>query len=60
MAKKILIPAGLVADADLGEETLVVNATRAEIETAPAYEPIGLKLGDYKDAVARHFSRIAS
>ena len=55
--RKVAIPAGFVSGIDETSSKVYVNATKEEIREAPEYEPIGLKLDDYKVTVARHYLR---
>jgi hypothetical protein len=55
--RKVAVPAGFVTEVDRAASKVHVNATKEEIRQAPDYEPIGLKLDDYKASVARHYLR---
>jgi hypothetical protein len=55
--RKVALPAGFVNVIDEAGSKIHVNATKEEIRQAPDYEPIGLKLDDYKASVARHYLR---
>jgi hypothetical protein len=55
--RKVALPAGFVNVIDEAGSKIHVNATKDEVRQAPDYEPIGLKLDDYKASVARHYLR---
>jgi hypothetical protein len=58
--KKVIVPAGMIKDIDLESKTVYVAVTKEEVKQAPDYEPIGLKLDEYKSGVARHYLRTNS
>jgi hypothetical protein len=60
LGKKSLVPAGVIELVDDESQTVHVNATKDEVKGAPEYEPIGLKLDEYKNEVARHYLRSRS
>jgi hypothetical protein len=60
LGKKVLVPAGVIERVEQESRTIYVNASKDEVKGAPEYEPIGLKLEEYKKSVARHYLRSRS
>jgi hypothetical protein len=51
----VLVPAGLVTEIDVGNESLRVDRTKDEIKGAPDFDAGLGKDPSYREAVARHY-----
>ena len=51
----VLVPAGLVTDIDVGNESVRVDRTKDEIKGAPDFDAGLGKDPSYREAIARHY-----
>src|SRR5215211_9247500 len=51
----VLVPAGLVTEVDVGNESLRVDRTKDEIKGAPDFDAGLGKDPSYREAIARHY-----
>jgi hypothetical protein len=52
----VLVPAGLVTEIDVGNESVRVDRTKDEIKGAPDFDAGLGKDPSYREAIARHYS----
>jgi hypothetical protein len=55
LGKTVLLPAGLVTDIDVGNESLRVDRTKDEVKGAPEFDAGLGKDPAFRDAIARHY-----
>ena len=53
--KKVLLPAGVLRDADLDDQTVFVNRTKDQIKNAPEFDEDRYKDGDYRNEVGAYY-----
>ena len=53
--KKVLLPAGVIGDADLDTETVYVNRTKDQIENAPEFDEETYRDETYRSQVGSYY-----
>lgn len=53
--RKVLLPAGVIERVDPVSESVHVALARASVKDAPDYDPIGVRVQDYRTRVASYF-----
>ena len=54
--KKVLLPAGLIREVDLDEETVYVNRTKDEIKDAPEFDPDTYRDESYRSELGGYYT----
>jgi len=53
--KKVMLPAGVIRDADLDTETVFVNRTKDQIKNAPEFDDKRYRDQDYRDELGGYY-----
>jgi hypothetical protein len=57
LSKKVVLPAGVVRSIDRDGKKVQVDRSKDEIKSAPEFDEERYRQGEYRDELARHYTR---